>query len=577
MILRVFLLSLLLFSIATRGFSKEKKLHLQHKITSQSNHSIRISHRTKLKDSVDIVAELNMIIEELQKKRYLLASIDSTVYSGFNVTAYIHVGKQFKKASISVDSSLFDALLDVNLSPRKQLSLKEYLDKRKQIIQYFENKGYPFAELFLENITVDTNAVYATLNCNKYQKWIISDISFTGNAEISPRYIYNEIQIFPNSIYSEKNIKAIPERIQSLPFIELSRAPEIEFHKNGTVKILLEINKTRSNSFDGIIGFAPDPQNDDEIVMTGNINMSLQNSLHVGESFSLEWEKLDPYSQNLQAGTYFKYIVGTRIGAGANIKIEKQDSTFVNTHIASNLDYYLYNNSSVGLMYQRWQNNLIQDNAYDSITNSINNLGSQTNLYGFQYRYAKVDYMLNPSKGILLKSNISSGFKKYNQPTSVPDSAFTEYNSPNRVIEGEFQANIFIPISSVFVCMIGSQNKYLHGESMFENEMYKIGGANSLRGFNEKSIYASAYSINTIELRLLFDKQSNLYAFYDQAYYQNNSVSENLSDTPYGFGLGMDISNKNSVFRISYALGKQFDNPILFTNGKVHFGYSNRF
>ena len=69
------------------------------------------------------------------------------------------------------------------------------------------------------------------------------------------------------------------------------------------------------------------------------------------------------------------------------------------------------------------------------------------------------------------------------------------------------------------------------------------------------------------------EEYSNFYAFYDLGFYTQKTTTEDFSDQPFGFGLGMRFGTKGGVFDISYALGKQFDNPILFKNAKIHFGY----
>ena len=76
----------------------------------------------------------------------------------------------------------------------------------------------------------------------------------------------------------------------------------------------------------------------------------------------------------------------------------------------------------------------------------------------------------------------------------------------------------------------------------------------------------------TLEYRFLVDQNSHAFAFYDQSIYENNSNGYS-ADTPFGFGAGFSFGTNIGIFSISYALGKQFDNPIELRNGKVHFGY----
>ena len=41
--------------------------------------------------------------------------------------------------------------------------------------------------------------------------------------------------------------------------------------------------------------------------------------------------------------------------------------------------------------------------------------------------------------------------------------------------------------------------------------------------------------------------------------------------------IGFDFETKAGIFSLSYALGKQFDNPFEINTAKIHFGYISRF
>jgi hemolysin activation/secretion protein len=117
----------------------------------------------------------------------------------------------------------------------------------------------------------------------------------------------------------------------------------------------------------------------------------------------------------------------------------------------------------------------------------------------------------------------------------------------------------------------------VNGENTFQNELLRIGGLKTLRGFDEESIFTTSYSIFTLEYRFLLEQNSYIYLFGDGAWYENNNVKEYVNDTPIGFGAGISFETKAGIFSINYALGKQFDNPIQLRSGKIHFGIVNYF
>ncbi|MEX1188736.1 MAG: BamA/TamA family outer membrane protein, partial [Bacteroidia bacterium] len=142
---------------------------------------------------------------------------------------------------------------------------------------------------------------------------------------------------------------------------------------------------------------------------------------------------------------------------------------------------------------------------------------------------------------------------------------------------GFVDADFFIPIRERSVFVPGILSGLIGGASIFENELYRIGGNNTLRGFDEESIFASAYSIINLEYRYLLEENSFLFLFANGAYYENSAVNRDVVDRPYGLGAGMSFETKAGIFSISYALGSQFGSPLETRTAKVHFGITNLF
>ena len=112
----------------------------------------------------------------------------------------------------------------------------------------------------------------------------------------------------------------------------------------------------------------------------------------------------------------------------------------------------------------------------------------------------------------------------------------------------------------------------MFGKNHYMNELYRIGGMNSLQGFNEQALYCSSYAIALTELRFLFARRSYINAFFNAAWYERNIPNNYFRDLPFGFGLGLSFDTKAGMFYLSYALGHQHNSPISFKTGKIHFG-----
>ena len=58
--------------------------------------------------------------------------------------------------------------------------------------------------------------------------------------------------------------------------------------------------------------------------------------------------------------------------------------------------------------------------------------------------------------------------------------------------------------------LVANKTGYLESPGVFENELYRIGGLKTLRGFDEDSIFASFYTIGPLETRYLLERNSSV-------------------------------------------------------------------
>jgi hemolysin activation/secretion protein len=132
----------------------------------------------------------------------------------------------------------------------------------------------------------------------------------------------------------------------------------------------------------------------------------------------------------------------------------------------------------------------------------------------------------------------------------------------------------FVPLHKNLILKLRGQAGYINSRNLVKNELYRIGGLSTVRGFDEENLYASVFGIGTTEIRFLFEENSALFIFYDQAQYKN---FDKQIDDPLGFGAGIEFQTGAGIFTLTYAMGKQLNNPVEFRNARIHFGFVNRF
>jgi hemolysin activation/secretion protein len=143
--------------------------------------------------------------------------------------------------------------------------------------------------------------------------------------------------------------------------------------------------------------------------------------------------------------------------------------------------------------------------------------------------------------------------------------------------EGNCDLHVYIPVAQRFVFKIRGQAGSVTGAKLYENELFRMGGLKTIRGFDEASLTMNSYGVASAEFRFLFDKNSNVFVFYDKALYRKNTYEIQFTDDPQSAGLGAEFETKAGIFSVVYAVGQQFGNPIALRTAKIHFGFTNRF
>jgi hemolysin activation/secretion protein len=255
------------------------------------------------------------------------------------------------------------------------------------------------------------------------------------------------------------------------------------------------------------------------------------------------------------------------------MNLYRQDTLFSQVILDGALQYFFSGNNSVRVFIEQQQANLISAEFFSA----DRFVDSRITMYGFGSDLQNLDYRFNPRKGYFLNASIAAGTKVITENSEVDPELYDGINLNSEIYNLNLLTGNYFPIGKRSVVLLRVKAGHFINENMFRNEMYRLGGLKSIRGFDEQAIFASSYAIGTLEFRYLLEQNSNLFVFLDQAYYENSSEDELITDTPFGFGGGINFETGAGVFSLTYALGRQFENNISFRSGKLHFGFISFF
>jgi outer membrane protein assembly factor BamA len=210
-----------------------------------------------------------------------------------------------------------------------------------------------------------------------------------------------------------------------------------------------------------------------------------------------------------------------------------------------------------------------------------NYTASEFSAYGIGWEWENTDNFLLPKKGWKLNLRLKIGNKDLKPSLTTDEPNYEEIYGDvalkSTQFVSEFTLSKFWQTGENTSLLTQLNSGKVFNENLFQNDLFRIGGLTSLRGFNENFFFVSAYSILTLEQRFFLSDESYFLLFYNQAYLESEVENFGFTDFPLGFGTGFSFRTQAGIFTFVYSLGKSENQPIDFRLSKIHFGLKSLF
>ncbi|WP_253251003.1 hypothetical protein [Flavobacterium sp. ACN6] len=560
---------ILLFLCSFSCFAQSFYLNING-INKKQNQTIdSISFNKKHPNLKSLNNEIETVSNELTKQGYTdLKILENNKINDSTFTTIIDIKDKIKEVHIYIGINHFfynekKTAKDSIIIPYSEL--ENFLN---QEISNSEKAGFAFTKIKLENIKKKNLIIYADLNLDSEKKRTLNSIIINyTNPNLKnyfPKGALKQLnKKYTNKTFNQEIIKNINSDINSFEFVSQTKYPEVLFTTDST-KVFAYIEKRKANTFDGYIGFSNDEKK--KLILNGYLDISLINTLHAGEKFSLYWKSDGNQQKTFNTKLEIPYLFQSPIGIKAQLNIFKQDSTFQNTKTDINLGYYLNYNSKLYIGYQSTESSDIQ-NTNNSTISDYNN-SYLTTTFDFQ----KADY-INPlfiNKAFIYTS-FGFGKRITNDNPQTAETSNQFFANINAKYNFELNPKNFININS--------QNFILKSKNYISNELFRFGGMNSIRGFLENSLQANYTSMILTEYRYLLSQSLYINSILDYALYQDMTSISNKNQIKklIGIGIGTTIQTTSGILKINLTNGGEKTSDLQLYNTIINICYNVKF
>lgn len=587
----------LILVVLTVSFAKAQDIKVKY-IGADSASDIYIEKSKPTSNFSDVVTAKQFAknwLTSMHNEGYLAASLDTFSLDSNIITTYLYLGQQYQWAQLSYNKTAVNWLnesgINHHLINDKPIRPKAFQSIVNRLLTYGENHGFPFATVQLDSTELGADGgLKAQLVVYQNRYFEFDTISVIGDAPISKAFLYQYLGFSPKEAYNEKLVVKLREKIAKLPFTTITANPRISF-AGQKVRITLYLKHRKTDQADGIVGFAPNTTgNSNNLLITGEVNLALQNMLRRGIGYDLHWKSFAARSQQLKMNGQIPYLFKNPIGLDGNFEYVKLDTQFFTLKTKLGVRYLFEGTDYLKIYVQNAQSALIfADTASVRISKTIPIRNPvRTTSYGLQILRSRLDNPLNPRKGFKLAMDGNIGTRNVMKDIRIDQVEFTNSNNDRysvydsiklKSLQAEFtyDASFFVPIGKKSTAVGLISGKQLITESVFINDLYRYGGTKSLRGFNEESLLANSYTMVGLEYRYILGENAFFQLFVNAAYMEDKSNIQKglVTDIPYGFGAGVHLDVNSGILSLAYALGSEQGNGIKLSQAKIHFGIIN--
>lgn len=501
---------------------------------------------------------LNQKVDSLQKKGYPFLNENRKIENN-QIDVSIELNQKIDSILISLKEEHLELIPKQLLTSghnKVSISYSEIDNFFSYIIQELKNKGYPFGNARLANIEIaNRNTIKADVKIETTEQRTINKINIRGYSSLSEKYLARYSNLRTGNVFIEEEIQDKTDQLNNIPFLKVKKPTDVLFKKDST-ELFVYLEKVNSNSFDGFLGFGNSEENNFQL--NGYINMVLLNNLNFGERLGIIYKNDGFGQQTFNGDISLPFIFKTPLSLEAGLRIFRRDSSFSNSSQALNLSYQL--NEKLNLQGGVEFTNSTSLESKETIS-SKKVVDFSSTFYELGLNFLQLSSRQGFDENTFFNINLGLGKRE----------GLNTEKQYKLSLTGQHQ----IDLNDRNKIYLNFNSQVLISETYLNNELFRFGGFNSIRGFVENSLIANRYVVLQTEYRYLLDANLFTNTVLDLGNYENKltGINENIL----GYGVGLGLKSKAGIFRLVLANAISKTQQTSFSNSKIHISFTSFF
>lgn len=543
-------------------------------------------------DSIAAIKKANLVIDSLNAIGYLSSFIIDLFESDTAYHIKIHLGALYHYTEIDLKFVPNDIKTKFKLNqPLTNYSVPNTKQLLINIAGYLENEGYQYAQIRLDSTILEDNKMRSILKIDRGTKVIIDSIFLEGNHSLPPTFWNRILNLKIGEFYSKSKLNETIKKINALSYIRITDEPRVSFYRNKAL-VHIHIKETKQSRVDALLGFLPSSPPENKLKLNGTFNALLVNQFNAGETILFNFQSLQNNSQHLKLDWTSPYLLNLPFSPVAKLNMFRRDSLFQEIRADIGASLQLAHKTEFRVSFGSFSSSLLKPDLV-----KIKQTKTLPPALDIKQTYATavlgVDRLENGSlsqKGFLInlfvtgfsrniKKNVSIvSLRDENDTTFSFESLYNPFATKGYAVELGVSADHYLKIKKYTVLYQSLRMQYKDASTRLQtNEMYRMGGYNSLRGFDEESIFATKYILLKNEFRLMTGNRSYLFSHMDIATMHQFLNNQFTTSNFLSLGAGLAVDTSLGILSVATSIGRHYPEGFDSRAVKLHVGYINYF
>ncbi len=432
-------------------------------------------------------------------------------------------------------------------------------------LEQLEKEGRIRSSVSIDSFRVLDGGVGLDLEVLPGRRAVLLGLLVGGRTRTSLGYLERVTGLREGIELSSFDAKRLQAELRSTGLFQTVEVPVLLPTSDSTAIVQMVLEDRAPGSFDLALGYLP-PVVGRAGTVVGSGSLVLRNLFGGGRALSVELDRLPGQASSFEASLADPFVLGQNLGAEASFSGYQQDSTF------SRQEYRL--KASLGMGLARLTATAARRVARPGVAGNRVVAGRQvvanstSRMAGFSVSYRATDAVLSPSRGLELDMEVLRGrsLRDAREVTNL-DTLRIERNLLQDRLEGRIRG--YLPMAGLTLAL-GADIRVLVSDEVDASDLYRLGGASSLRGYDEDRFAGTTVGRALIEVRRRLEGPSYAYLFTDIGYVDSAEIggTDARAAVHPGFGAGVQLETGAGLLNVSYAVNRE--DGLL--NGRIHFG-----